>query len=805
MRLADHLDFDEEPILREPNPSEHVESAQAEAISAFNEDVDAVPNATKTRVKSSGDKDLRQGTLNIDNLVSEPRETLRASDPGLLVDQKAVKETLKRLPEDQQLHSSIGNQRSDRPYIYGVSQVKSPLFGDQSFGNGPLRHRVKSRRREHRPTQGDWVLIREMDPNRPEIAQAVRQEVLNNASESEPSSDEEADNHQSAPMTRTDTYGTSRVGVWDDPVTDFDQDRRGKRMEKRTKSTEFKLTGQSQFLSSITLEHAFAGPFSEQSEDSDSSVQDNSEEVDDLSRLTIDHAIFEFEEVGSDENDDEGIETVQPSHLEDTRDQHEEAAAPEAIGIMNSLGALHVSEDSHDSEGAAEFMERISRRRRKKPLSLELLSRKRDHHRSVPDDSSYSDNDPQDDDDVEARRLRRKLRGPRHLQGNALKSDNDSGPRNADTLPDDASTLDQSPFLGSTDNVMEKVPDEEEPYELEYARRKRALGEHSVVFDGDDHIAYKVHPSIDLEASERVSPRAALIDEVIEDIEDDRRSVQSLDSSTTLISTFSGLTVLKLESATAELQKIFQEDPDLVGLYRQAIKDAAVGPERLQRNVGRLLRIFARSLRREASQEQEKLACRFVLTKAMYVAQCIVEEFNDKPINQQLRSTEKKQEEEDKPDGRDYNFGREEEDLDEFAPVDEEIFEDLPTLRAFLVNSAAFQVFRQELSKFVLPREPQSISHNRPTRKLIPTAPATKDHHIFRVIRIVKAILLAMGCLEPPLRPGMSRLRWQCRCGATFFEDVTEYRAGGISEIVEEVQSSCVTITAVTYGEAGSQ
>ncbi|KAF9698824.1 hypothetical protein EKO04_003135 [Ascochyta lentis] len=52
------------------------------------------------------------------------------------------------------------------------------------------RNRKKSKVRKHRPTQGDWVLIREMDPNRPDIAHAVSQEALNSASETE-SSDEE--------------------------------------------------------------------------------------------------------------------------------------------------------------------------------------------------------------------------------------------------------------------------------------------------------------------------------------------------------------------------------------------------------------------------------------------------------------------------------------------------------------------------------------------------------------------------------------------------------------------------------------
>ncbi|KAL1796489.1 hypothetical protein ACET3X_005029 [Alternaria dauci] len=37
-----------------------------------------------------------------------------------------------------------------------------------------------------RPTQGDWVLIREMDPNRPDIAQKASEQALNSDSDSDP-------------------------------------------------------------------------------------------------------------------------------------------------------------------------------------------------------------------------------------------------------------------------------------------------------------------------------------------------------------------------------------------------------------------------------------------------------------------------------------------------------------------------------------------------------------------------------------------------------------------------------------------
>lgn len=61
------------------------------------------------------------------------------------------------------------------------------------------RSRKKSKPRKHRPTQGDWVLLREMEPNRPDLAHAVSQEALNSGSETA-SSDEDM---QDQPNDRT--------------------------------------------------------------------------------------------------------------------------------------------------------------------------------------------------------------------------------------------------------------------------------------------------------------------------------------------------------------------------------------------------------------------------------------------------------------------------------------------------------------------------------------------------------------------------------------------------------------------------
>ena len=66
------------------------------------------------------------------------------------------------------------------------------------------RRLKKANRRKHRPTQGDFVLIREMAPNQPEIAQQVSQQALNSDScdsgqEDEDEMEEQHVNDNSAP------------------------------------------------------------------------------------------------------------------------------------------------------------------------------------------------------------------------------------------------------------------------------------------------------------------------------------------------------------------------------------------------------------------------------------------------------------------------------------------------------------------------------------------------------------------------------------------------------------------------------
>jgi hypothetical protein len=214
---------------------------------------------------------------------------------------------------------------------------------------------------------------------------------------------------------------------------------------------------------------------------------------------------------------------------------------------------------------------------------------------------------------------------------------------------------------------------------------------------------------------------------------------------------------------------------ELVGLYHLALKDASMESDRLQRNVARLLQFFAKDLRREAGGDLERMASRFVRSKAQYIAQCVIEKFLDTRRDAERFYVGAKERESDE------NFVKQDEDqfegveaevevdkdhlddMDEVTPVDEDYFEDLAMLRDFLLHSSAFQIFRTRLTKFVLPKGLHKLNTNS----------AVKDRSIsaglsgfwrfsISTSRIFNAVLVAAGCLESPIKPGFIRLRWQC-------------------------------------------
>ncbi|KAF1831737.1 hypothetical protein BDW02DRAFT_38240 [Decorospora gaudefroyi] len=63
----------------------------------------------------------------------------------------------------------------------------------------------------------------------------------------------------------------------------------------------------------------------------------------------------------------------------------------------------------------------------------------------------------------------------------------------------------------------------------------------------------------------------------------------------------------------------------------------------------------------------------------------------------------------------------------------------------------------------------------------------------------------AVGCLEPPVELGRTRIRCQCQCGDKYFDDVLEHREGGGAALTREMHlSTGADITMASYSPQSS-
>jgi len=143
------------------------------------------------------------------------------------------------------------------------------------------------------------------------------------------------------------------------------------------------------------------------------------------------HAQFILEELDEDPGYDCDIEVLQPSQYEDARSE-KSVSRVDKQEVYDRMRELHLEQDSSDED------EELRRYRQKKKRWSKGVF-KRSHSQSVEGDSSYSDNDPLDDNDPTSRRLRRRLRGPCDRRG---------------------SLIFQDPGYANTNNIIEEEPDE---------------------------------------------------------------------------------------------------------------------------------------------------------------------------------------------------------------------------------------------------------------------------------------------------------------------------------------------------------
>lgn len=210
---------------------------------------------------------------------------------------------------------------------------------------------------------------------------------------------------------------------------------------------------------------------SEEEESDDEEEEQEEEETEIKPTRRVEKAQFILEELDSDPGYDCDIEVIRPTQYEDARSDRSGTRSE----VLARLKEMQIEEDSSDEE-EKEMQERRYRSKKKR-WSAGIF--KRSHSQSVEGDSSYSDNDPLDDIDPSARRLRRRVRGPADRRGSLIFVDRGFANTNniaegvepeEDRIPfsqgppsipsDDGFTLDELPFWNGGESMEIEIESE---------------------------------------------------------------------------------------------------------------------------------------------------------------------------------------------------------------------------------------------------------------------------------------------------------------------------------------------------------
>ncbi|CAG8977424.1 hypothetical protein HYALB_00007756 [Hymenoscyphus albidus] len=300
-------------------------------------------------------------------------------------------------------------------------------------------------------------------------------------------------------------------------------------------------------------------------------------------------------------------------------------------------------------------------------------------------------------------------------------------------------------------------------------------------------------------------------------------STQSIFSQASAIATSDASSIPQTpENLIERLVSLLLNDAIIHSLCSKALE--SIVRERFERNLKKLLKNFAISLRREAESEDQRNTARFVLHRATNSAHLI--------CNQLKQSREAKKlfvEEE---------GGQAEEFTEDSHSDDSETFDTLQYLDDFIRESRAIDALRNDLRDFVEQNAPEVASnHKRPPFAADPNPNTTQDeaelkevdlslkevrkgfyiekYHtvvnkgvsVWRILAHftvettvwtwgVASLNFPFQCLQdflsegsqtislklklarPPFEPGKKRIEWRCKCGHLLYDDFIEMSPG---------------------------
>jgi len=257
--------------------------------------------------------------------------------------------------------------------------------------------------------------------------------------------------------------------------------------------------------------------------------------------------------------------------------------------------------------------------------------------------------------------------------------------------------------------------------------------------------------------------------------DDEIASVRSIatDSSATLV----GEEVL---AAASEFVILLLEDQALAPLLSMAFNRVEL--EILERNIRRLLKLYALDLRREATGNNEKEAAQLILMRARYIAYCVRKRY-DKSAPEKFDSLERlvdlssgkrallehylssrtRQSTENslrKPHVDDYSDeDASDSNMSSEADSDQPELSDLDRVKVFMFESAAYRKFKLKLKDFVLPGkqpEPQNDSN----KNITSFGPLETWRRLQN--KGVEALNGLRMLSRPLVPPGYKRITWIC-------------------------------------------
>ncbi|KAF2793172.1 hypothetical protein K505DRAFT_375515 [Melanomma pulvis-pyrius CBS 109.77] len=296
-------------------------------------------------------------------------------------------------------------------------------------------------------------------------------------------------------------------------------------------------------------------------------------------------------------------------------------------------------------------------------------------------------------------------------------------------------------------------------------------------------------------------------------------------------------------SVEAELANLLSNHESFQPLYIMAMSNPDIGPDRFSREFSRLLKSYARELKKEAKNQAQIAAAQLVHARFQFIAQSIrrrydpnaqtregnmLPELTELPVQSRAETVDRFLDEtygsrglqggavgeilpvasiryihdkKDPPKVRatfdessstrsdpNSELGGQEHELDRF-PQD---FNSMHEVKIFLTSGESFNNLRRCLKEMIDP-DPETITPSNKEEE----AYTAEGLPTLRVIeQRIRKLAIRLDLLEGPPPPGYERIEWACACGEIVHDDFLELRVGALDELKAFLASSNTPHTA---------